>query len=235
MKRLFIILLALFVPATMAGIMPASTRVIYPQSNREKTLMLVNTNSYPVIVQTWADSGEGLPDTAAAPFAILPPIFRLAPGEIQGLRIIYNHDPLPEDRESAFWLNLYEVPPDSAGQGSSLLKLAMNTQLKIFFRPQTLTLVPQEAIGKLTFRLQTDGENAWLEFNNPTPLDISFTSLRVTGRSGHTKARQQDDMMIKPFSQRRYLLEHNVGSEAVSVEANYINDDGEILNYQFMK
>ncbi|WP_405055544.1 fimbrial biogenesis chaperone [Kosakonia oryzae] len=235
MSRFFILLFVLFVPATLAGVMPAVTRVIYPPNAREKTLMLVNTNAWPVIVQTWADNGEGSPDNSAAPFVILPPVFRLAPGSTQGLRIIYNHDPLPTDRESVFWLNVYEVPPDSADLEKSYLKLAMNTQLKIFYRPQTLTLTPEEAIGKLTFRLYAEGENSWLEFNNPTPLGISFTTISVTGRSGQTKAYQQDDMMIKPFSQRRYLLERNVGSEAINVEAGWINDSGEILKHRFMK
>ncbi len=233
MKPLFILLFALCVWPTMAGVMPASTRVIYPQGAREKTLMLVNTNAYPVIVQTWVDNGEGSPDTSKVPFVILPPVFRMAPGGVQGLRIIYNHDPLPEDRESAFWLNLYEVPPGSASQDKSFLKLAMNTQLKIFYRPQTLILTPEEAIGKLTFRLDAEGEKSWLEFNNPTPLGISFTTIRAAGRSGQTRARQQDDMMIKPFSQRRYLLERNIGNAVLSVEANWVNDNGEILKQRF--
>lgn len=45
------LLFVLFVPATLAGVMPAMTRVIYPPNAREKTLMLVNTNAWPVIVQ----------------------------------------------------------------------------------------------------------------------------------------------------------------------------------------
>lgn len=233
MNRFAFLLIALFAPVTMAGVMPVTTRVIYPQGVREKTLMLVNTNSWPVIVQTWVDSGEGSPDSGAAPFVILPPIFRLAPGSTQGLRIIYNHDRLPTDRESIFWLNLYEIPPDNTDQDKSFVKLAMNTQLKIFYRPQSLTLTPEKAIDKLTFRLINEGENSWLEFNNPTPLGISFTTLSVTGRAGQTKARQQNDMMIKPLSQRRYPLERNVGSDAVNVEASWINDSGEIIKYRF--
>ncbi|WP_285803371.1 fimbria/pilus periplasmic chaperone, partial [Escherichia coli] len=41
--------------------MPSQSRVIFNASDRMQSLMLVNTNSYPVVVQTWADNGEGDP------------------------------------------------------------------------------------------------------------------------------------------------------------------------------
>lgn len=229
MRNALLLLFALFTHTAMAGIMPASSRVIYPSGDREKTLMLVNTNDYPVVVQSWVDNGEGSPDTAAVPFVVLPPVFRLAAGGIQGLRIVYNHDPLPQDRESAFWLNLYEMPPESTNNAPSHLTLAMNTQLKIFFRPQAVTLTPGEAIHKLTYRLGSDGKAAYIEFTNPTPLHISFSAIRV----GSTKVNQESDMMIKPFSQRRYWLAENVASG--NVTATCLGDNGELLEIAFQK
>lgn len=128
-----LLLTVLFVQSVEAGIMPASSRMIYRDGDREKTLMLVNTNDYPVLVQSWVDNGEGSPEAASPPFVVLPPVFRLAARRTQGLRIIYNHDPLPQDRESAFWLNLYEMPPETPHQDPTHLTLAMNTQLKVFY------------------------------------------------------------------------------------------------------
>lgn len=234
MKTLFI-LLALITPAAMAGVMPATTRVIYPQGEREKTLMLVNANDYPVIAQTWVDNGEGSPDADGMPFVILPPVFRLAAGAMQGLRIIYNHDPLPQDRESVFWLNLYEVPPDAPANGTPHLRLAMNTQLKIFYRPQGITITPEEAIGKLTFTQSSNGKDSVIEFHNPTPLNISLTTISVTGHSGQINARQQNDMMIKAYSNKRYPLSGEAGNEVIKVDATYLSDNGETLKYSFMK
>ncbi len=98
MKSVLLLLTILFVQSVEAGIMPASSRIIYRDGDREKTLMLVNTNDYPVLVQSWVDNGEGSPEAASPPFVVLPPVFRLAARRTQGLRIIYNHDPLPGSR-----------------------------------------------------------------------------------------------------------------------------------------
>ncbi|HAN5216354.1 TPA: molecular chaperone, partial [Escherichia coli] len=53
MKSVLLLLTVLFVQSVEAGIMPASSRMIYRDGDREKTLMLVNTNDYPVLVQSW--------------------------------------------------------------------------------------------------------------------------------------------------------------------------------------
>ena len=108
MRRLLtigLLLMTLAAPAA-AGVMAASTRVVYPAGEREKSLMLVNTNNYPVIVQSWVDDGTGNPDTANAPFVVIPSVFRLAPKAVQGIRLLFSQTPLPKDRESVFWLNL---------------------------------------------------------------------------------------------------------------------------------
>ncbi|CAK9885710.1 MAG: putative fimbrial chaperone LpfB [Candidatus Erwinia impunctatus] len=94
------ILYSLAIFPVSAGIIAAGTRMIYLEGENERSLMLANTNRYPVIVQSWIDDGSGNPDYKGAPFVVLPPVFRLEPGEIKGIRIIYNQQPLPDDRES---------------------------------------------------------------------------------------------------------------------------------------
>ena len=187
-----------------AGILADGTRVIYPAHSREKTLMLANANRYPIIVQSWVDDGEGNPELARAPFVVLPAVFRLAPGERQAIRIIYNQDPLPPDRESVFWLNLYEIPPETLGQTDApRVTLAMNTQLKLFWRPAGLTAALEKAVDKLRFRLVRTGAGWAIECHNPTPLNVSFTSLRLAGGA---EAVAEMDMMTRAFSTRRYAL-----------------------------
>lgn len=67
MKSVLLLLTVLFVQSVEAGIMLASSRIIYRDGDREKTLMLVNTNDYPVLVQSWVDNGEGSPEAASPP------------------------------------------------------------------------------------------------------------------------------------------------------------------------
>lgn len=225
MKSMCCIFLAIFTQTAISGIMPASSRVIYHSAEREKTLMLVNTNDYPIVVQSWVDNGEGSPDAVTAPFVVIPPVFRLAAGSIQGLRIVYNHDPLPQDKESVFWLNLYEIPPGNSSNDPFHLTLAMNTQLKIFYRPEAVIITPDDVVHKLTYRLGYDGRAGYIELRNPTPLHISFGSIRV----GNTKVIQESDMMIRPFSQQRYRLVGNDISGKVIV--SYLGDNGEPVGF----
>lgn len=206
-----------------AGILADGTRLIYPAQRREKTLMLANTNRYPVIVQSWVDDGEGNPELARAPFVVLPAVFRLAPGERQAIRIIYNQDPLPPDRESVFWLNLYEIPPETRGQAETpRVTLAMNTQLKLFWRPAGLTAALDKAVDKLRFRLVREGTGWAIECENPTPLNVSFTSLQLAGGAG---AAPEMDMMTRAFSTRRYTLSGPPGG-ARQIRFSWLDEHG---------
>lgn len=101
----------------MAGLIAGATRMIYLPESRERTLMLANTNDYPVVIQTWIDDGDvdSTPDQTQAPFMVLPAVFKMQPGGAQGLRIINKGESLPTDRESVYWLNLYEIPPPKHG------------------------------------------------------------------------------------------------------------------------
>lgn len=116
--------------------MASRTRVIYEQGQTERSLMLANINPYPVVVQTWVNDGEDqqAPEKSTSPMIALPSVFRMQPGAYSGLRILYNGDALPKDRESVFWLNLYEIAPKSGATPApeAAVALAMNTQMKIF-------------------------------------------------------------------------------------------------------
>ncbi len=96
MKSVLLLLTVLFVQSVEAGIMPASSRIIYRDGDREKTLMLDNTNDYPVLVQSWVDNGEGSPEAASPPLCGaatgFPPRLRDEPRGC-GLSIIMTHFP----------------------------------------------------------------------------------------------------------------------------------------------
>lgn len=52
------LLLALAAMGAQAGIIASATRVIFREGDTEKTLMLLNTNGYPIVAQTWVDNGD---------------------------------------------------------------------------------------------------------------------------------------------------------------------------------
>jgi len=167
-----------------AGLLAAATRVIVGEGQRDVSLMLANTNDYPVIVQTWVDRGEANPDVLA-PFVSLPSVFHLPPQAVQGLRILLvDAQTLPRDRESVFWLNLHEVPPTrnaTAREPRDTLALAMNTALKIFYRPKDLPRV--DVAAQLRFALERVAGTWVITCRNPTPYHASFTTLEVVTKT----------------------------------------------------
>lgn len=231
----FLLMMALAPLRVDAGLIASGTRVIYTEGTRETSLMLANTNSWPVIVQSWVDDGGGNPDYTGAPFIVLPGVFRLAPEGIQGLRIVYNQTPLPQDRESVFWLNLYEIPPVSGEvPDESRLLLAMNMQLKIFYRPKGLASSPESATQQLKFRFVQQDGLGYVECTNPTPWHISFTDMIV--RSGKTEHHIEPEMnmMTVPFSQRRYALPGIAHvAKGSQIQISYVDDRGAILTEHF--
>ncbi|MFZ1872026.1 MAG: molecular chaperone, partial [Chania sp.] len=133
----------LFSSWAQAGVIIESSRVVFSAADRERSLLLSNGNPYPVIVQTWIDNGapEGTPETAGdVPVLPLPGIFRLEPGERKNLRLLATQIQQPQDRESLYWLNVYEIPPTDANlpPGVSAVKVAVRLQLKMFYRPKNL-------------------------------------------------------------------------------------------------
>lgn len=226
----------------LAGLVASSTRMIYQPESRERTLMLANTNDYPVVVQTWVDNGDvdSTPDQAEAPFMVLPAVFKMQPSAAQALRIINKGDNLPTDRESVYWLNLYEIPPKTRrnADAHAQVAMAMNTQMKIFYRPNGLAPKPDEAMKKVSFALQKQNKEYVLSVHNPTPYHVSFGQIQLkTTQQNHTIA-QQMNMMITPFAERQYQFEHPPTSLSgkLTLEYVYFDDTGnQVKNSQLVK
>ena len=89
-------------PYAAAGVVVDGTRVVYPAAKREVTINIRNPGNTPSLVQAWLDAGDphAKPGESKVPFVLTPPLFRLDPTKVQSLRVVYTHDPLPENRES---------------------------------------------------------------------------------------------------------------------------------------
>ncbi|MHA6205582.1 fimbrial biogenesis chaperone [Dyella soli] len=173
----------LFGAVAQAGVTAERTRVIFPAGASETSLRLVNLNGYPVMVQTWIDNGalDSTPDKAVAPIMPLPPMFRMLPAEHQTLRLVFTGDALPADRESLYWLNIYEVPPSDSGKMTSpeqpRVLVTMRTQMKVFYRPKNLPVSPDQAVSQLRFGLRKDAAGEQLHVDNPTPYYFTLTTV----------------------------------------------------------
>jgi len=210
-----------------AGLITEGTRVIYRGQGQGQTLLIANTNPWPVLVQTWVDQGEGSPDTGTAPFVVLPAIFRLEPSTRQSLRIVHTGVPLPADRESLFWLNLYEVPPTdpvATEDDAARLTLTFNTQLKILYRPDAVA-APDDLAGQLQFRLERQDAGWCVWAHNPSPWHASISALDVSGMDGPLSV-DEADLLLPPFSTRCYHLHEGPPAMAADVHFTLIGDSG---------
>jgi len=201
--------LCLAAPLAHASVVITGTRVIFNADRGETTVRLTNDNSRPALVEAWIDDGDihSTPDSAHTPFLITPPLFRMDPNKDQSLRILFvqGAKPLPEDRESVFWLNVLEIPPkpsDSEYAGKNYLQFAIRSRIKLFYRPAKLAGDSLTAPDKLTFKAIAD-QGAALEIHNPTPYYITISNLSL---GANQKPVEGASGMVAPFGDLRLSL-----------------------------
>jgi P pilus assembly chaperone PapD len=215
--------------SAQASVVIAGTRIIYQAKDSEVTIKLTNVGKMPALTQVWLDKGDpkAAPSSIEVPFTIAPPIARIDPGKGQTLRILYTGEPLPQQRESVFWLNVLEVPPKLSTDEADInrLQMAYRTRIKLFFRPQGLKGRVEDAPTQLGWRVVQADNHAALEVRNPSAYHVSFRALELVG--GGKTAEFTDGGMVGPGETRSFPLTGDVyqGADA-KVHYHVINDYG---------
>jgi len=223
MRRLLCWLLTLGCsPGVSAGLVADGTRVIYPADADARSVLIANTNPWPVLVQTWVDDGAGDANTADAPFVVMPAVFRLEPAATRRLHLMPTGDELPADRESLFWL----VPPADAGMEAEAARLTvtLTTQLKLLYRPAGVG-APETQAAQLQFRRRVQDGREVLQVLNPTPW---FASLGTLNMGGVDAA----GVLLPPFSARDCPLPAGAAETEAPVQFSLIGDHGFSTFYQ---
>lgn len=230
-----VIALAALLPlAADASVVIGGTRVVYPAQDKEVTLKFMNEGERAALVQVWLDDGDdqSTPDTAKAPFAVTPPVFRLDPKKQQTARILFTGATLPADRETLYWLNMLEIPPKAGNGGANILQFAFRTRIKVFFRPPNLAGEPVLAHQKLRWSLHGAAGGLVMRAENPTPYHVNFASvgLWVNG----SEVGMQGGGMVAPFAQADFKLEGLTARPAGELKGaiTVINDFGALVPTQ---
>lgn len=230
MKKLlsvsFLFFLSVASASAQAGVSLGGTRLIF-DGNKKETSLTVYSNegdTHPYLIHSFLDNNGEKGDkinNEKPPFIVTPPLFRLEPGKENAVRVVKAGAPLPEDRESVFWLNVRAIPGTNKNQKEeNTLKLTLKNRIKLFYRPSALVKGKEsETFSGVTFTHAGSG----LIVRNPTPYFISFSSLRVGGKNVNT-----DFIMVPPKGESRYLMP--VGVSGNSVEWSYITDYGSASN-----
>lgn len=213
----FVLTFILTAPA-VAGIVITGTRVIYPATEREVMVKIDNRGNKPVLAQSWVDDGDldASPETARAPFTLTPPINRINAGKGQTLRLMYTGESLPTDKESVFWLNVLEVPPQSKNKQNQL-EMAFRSRIKIFYRPAGLAGNANQAGQSVTWKKVNGG----VEGTNPTPYYVSLANI-AEDKEG--KQPVSKGGMIAPGGKTVFPMKKSLST----IYPSYINDFGGI-------
>lgn len=222
---------ALYIPAAAAQVTVEGTRVIFPSSQSEVSLRLQNGPKGPVLVQIWLDDGDSdsTPETANAPFVVRPPLFRLDAGKSQVARIHFTGAPLPQDRESLYWVNVLEIPPKPSAAGaasSNHLQLSGRTRLKVMYRPKSLDARgASDAPRQLEWSLVPQAGSGYaLQAYNPTPYYVNFSSVGL--RSEGSTYSHEGIGLVAPGEMAQFPLQGLSARPAASanVQFRYVND-----------
>lgn len=236
MRALCLLVLTLVAAASPAeaSVVLGGTRIVYPAQEREVTLQIDNKGSLPALVQSWLDDGdaEAVPENTRAPFILLPPIARIEPGQAQALRIMYNGTGLAKDKESVFYLNVLDVPPNPSmkdGEPNNFLQFAYRTRIKLFYRPAGLPGSAESAPEELKWSVVASAAGGYsLRAENPTPFHVSFVGVKLQ-KDGRSYVNDEGTYMVSPGGEVTFPMKQG-GSMPAAKEAKiaftYINDYG---------
>ncbi|EQC01631.1 hypothetical protein B738_03160 [Photorhabdus temperata subsp. temperata M1021] len=164
-----------------AGISLNKTRVIFTQGERAQTLTVVNTTPQAWLVQVRIMKDQ---EKTTPAFVVTPPLFRLEANSQNSLRILptFNQPPFPVDRESLGYMQINALPATQRVTDEPVREqtsMSVRMRIKFFWRPRSLSLLPEEAYGQLRFQSQPEGIKAC----NPTPYFLSLDSLTLDGQT----------------------------------------------------
>ena len=223
MKWILIAFLIASTQSVHAGIVIYGTRIIYPAEKNEVLVQLMNQGERSSLVQSWIDDGDTLlpPEKIQVPFLLTPPVVKVAGDSGQQLKIKKMPNTLPNDKESLFFLNVLDIPPnnpDSAGK--NVLKFAMQNRIKLFYRPKGIAAVNKNTFHKLaltrsgnSYSIRNDAAN-WV-----TVTEVKANNVKINNES----------IMLAPLSSEKVALKNINASQykftIIDDHGNYISDN----------
>ncbi|AZE90389.1 fimbria/pilus periplasmic chaperone [Pseudomonas orientalis] len=153
------------------------TRVIFDGGKDATSVNITNNNTQlPYLAQGWIEDESGKKITT--PLIVLPPVQRLEPGKQSQVKVqaLPAAKLLPQDRETVYYFNLREIPPRS--DKSNTLQIALQTRIKLFYRPQAIEPSQQDLSNPWQQKLTLTREGDQYRVNNPTPYYVTLVDAR---------------------------------------------------------
>lgn len=197
------------------------TRYVFEGGKKSLSVMVSNESDKKYAGQAWIDNDDEKDKNVY--FTTSPTFFKVEPKGKQTLRVLDINPGLPQDHETLAWLNVQEIPP-APKAGGNVLAIALNTRVKLIYRPQILIEGRKEAEKQIK-RLNSSGKS-FLE--NPTPYYFAVTGIKVNGAEIKLNKNEAAKLAkFEPFS--KVQISHSLAGN-VSVTA--IDDYGANNHYQ---
>ncbi|MDR4899014.1 fimbrial chaperone [Yersinia kristensenii] len=197
----------------MAAFVLNGTRFIYEEGKRNLSFEVTNQAEETFGGQVWVDNtnqGNGVYMVPA------PPFFKVGANQRQIVRIMKTDSHLPTDRESLFWLNVQEIPPKPKTADANVLAVAVNTKVKLIYRPKSLIEGRKEAEKNIKL-VKKDGKTY---LSNPTPYYFAVIGVKANGQAVKLSSAEQNALaQMAPFSEAlvgKYTLNGTVTIDAVN-------------------
>lgn len=223
MKGLLVLFISSIVLPAHAGIVIYGTRIIYPAEKNEVLVQLMNQGERSSLVQSWIDDGDTSlpPEKIKVPFLLTPPVVKVAGDSGQQIKIKKMANMLPNNKESLFFLNVLDIPPnnpDSAGK--NVLKFAMQNRVKLFYRPKGISPVNKHTFQKLSMKrsgsiysIKNDAAN-WI-----TVTEVKANNVKINNESIMLAPLSSADVTLKSANTNQYKM------TIIDDHGNYISDN----------
>lgn len=202
------------------------TRVVFNGGDKSTSLSVSNENKQlPYLAQGWIEDAQG--NKITTPLTVLPPLQRLEPGAKSQIKVqaLPAANLLAQDRETLFYFNLREIPPKS--EKPNTLQLALQTRIKLFYRPKALSSTEGAAPWQEQLTLTKMGDK--YQVNNPTPYYI--TIVDASNKPGAVSAKGFEPVMVAPKGKE--MLNVGVSALGNAPVLTYVNDYGGRPQLQF--
>ncbi|ENL7329602.1 fimbria/pilus periplasmic chaperone [Escherichia albertii] len=222
MKGLLPLLISSMILPAHAGIVIYGTRIIYPAENKEVMVQLMNQGNRSSLVQAWIDDGDTSlpPEKIQVPFMLTPPVAKAGANSGQQIKIRIMPNRLPTNKESIFYLNILDIPPNSPeDEGKNALKFAMQNRIKLFYRPVGVASVNKETFKKLRVNNSSNG----LVIKNGSANWVTISDVKANS----VKVNYETIMIAPQESQRVDVKNHNANSWQLTIiddHGNYISE-----------
>ena len=198
----------------------SGTRLVFDGRFVEASLEARNRDDREVLLQVWLTDGRQGDDSpdAALPFVVTPHLLHLPAHGREQLRLLYQGQGMPTERESLLHLYALEIP--RRAEGAQQLNIALRQRINVFYRPKDLPGDPALAPQALQWQQHSDGV---LQLRNPTPFHTTLQDIRING------VQLSDYLLLAPGAAHDWPSPDAQVAATLSFQA--LNDYGGQLGY----